>query len=119
MTRHDDFNVHFRGALHDRIEVVYLKPQQYAVAVWLVVRIANGAVIVIRFKGVQLKNKFAILNQPLINGTSVIASAAQQALVPAAARFHIGDRNQRVSTHRQQRSAKLLESPIRIGNPGH
>ena len=66
MPRHDDFHAHLSGALYDRVKVVYLKPQQYTVSVWLVITIADRTVIVFYFEAVQLKNKLAIRDQPLI-----------------------------------------------------
>ena len=68
MPRHDDFHAHFSGTLHDRVKVVYLKPQQYTVSVWLVITIADRTVIVFYFEAVQLKDKLAIRNQPLVFG---------------------------------------------------
>jgi len=77
MPGHDDLHAHFSGALHDRVKVVYLEPQQYAVSVWLVITIADRAVMVFYFKAVQLKDKLAIRDQLLIFGAPMIAPAAQ------------------------------------------
>jgi hypothetical protein len=77
MLGHDNPHSHFRRALHDRVKVVYLEPQQYTVSVRLVITIADRAVIVFYFEAVQLKNKLAIRDQSLIFGTPMIAPAAQ------------------------------------------
>lgn len=66
MPRHDDLHAHLSGALHDRVKVVYLEPQQYTVSVWLVITITDRTVIVFYFEAVQLKDKLAIRDQPLI-----------------------------------------------------
>jgi hypothetical protein len=99
MPRHDDLHAHFSSALHHAVEVVHFEPQQYAVSIRLVVRIADRAVMVSYFEPVQLKDKFAIRDQLLIFGTSMIAPAAQQTLVPSATRFHIGYGDERLRTH--------------------
>ena len=100
MPGQNDFHAHFSGALYDRVEVLYLEPQQYAVPVWLVVTIADPAVMMLHFKAVQLKNELAIRTQPLVLRTPVIALQAQQTLIPPAADFHISYCNQRLRTHR-------------------
>ena len=82
MPRQDDLHTHFSAALNDRVKVVYLEPQQYTVSVWLVLTIADRTVIVFYFEAVQLKDKLAIRDQPLIFGAPMIAPAAQQTLIP-------------------------------------
>ena len=99
MTGHHDLHTHFTGALHDRVEVVHLEPQQHAVSVWLVVAIADRAVIVFHVEAMQLKDELSIRDQPLIFGAPMIAPAAQQALIPSATRFDIGYGDQRLRAH--------------------
>ena len=99
MPGHDDLDAHFSGTLHDRVKVVYLEPQQYTVSVWLVITIADRTVIVFYFETVQLKDKLAIRDQPVICGAPVIAPAAQQTLIPSATCFHIGYCHERLRTH--------------------
>lgn len=99
MLRHDDLDAHFSSALHDSVKIVHLKPQQYAVSVWLIITIANGTVVVLDFEPVQLKHKLAVEDQLLILGAPVTASAAQQALIPSTTCFHIGNGNERLGTH--------------------
>lgn len=60
MTRHHNLDLHLSRALHHRVEVVHLEPQQHAVSVGLVSTIADGAVMVFHFEAVQLKYKLAV-----------------------------------------------------------
>jgi hypothetical protein len=99
MPGHDQLHAHFRCALHDHVKVVYLEPQQHPISVWPNIAIANRSVMVVHFEAVQLKDKLAIRDQPLIFGASMSAPAAQQPLVPSAARFHIGYGDERLRTH--------------------
>jgi hypothetical protein len=46
MLGHDNPHSHFSRALHDRVKVVYLEPQQYTVSVRLVITMADRAVII-------------------------------------------------------------------------
>ena len=101
MTRHDDLHAHFSGALHNRVKVFHLEPQQSTVSVWPVIGIADRTVMVTHFEAVQLKDKLAIRDQPLIFRAPMIAPAAQQTLIPSATRFHIGYGDERLRTHRK------------------
>ena len=100
----DDLHAHFSSALHDRIKVVHLEPQQHAVSVWLVITIADRTVMVFYLESVQLKDKAVIRDQLLIFGTSMIASAAQKTLIPSATCFDIGYGNERLRTHVNKRN---------------
>jgi hypothetical protein len=91
VTRQDNIDTHVSGALHDTIEVVNLEPEQYSVAIRLVIPIPDPTVMVLHLEAVQLKNKLALYDQLLVGRAPMIAPAAEQALIPAAARFHIGD----------------------------
>ena len=75
MSRHDDLDAHFCGALHNRVKVVHLEPEQHAVSVWPVTRIADRTVMVFYFEAVQLKDKLAIRDQSLIFRAPMIAPA--------------------------------------------
>jgi hypothetical protein len=57
---HDDLHAHFGSALHDGVEILYLKPQQDAVTVWPVGGVADRAMIVVRLKAVELENQLAV-----------------------------------------------------------
>lgn len=104
MPRQDDLYTHFNGALHDRIKIVYLEPQQYTVPVWLVIPIADGTVMVLHVEAVQLKGKLSVPEQLLICGAPMTALTAQQTLIPTAACFHIGHGDKRLRTHGNQRN---------------
>ena len=99
MPGHDDLDAHFSGALHHRLKIVDLEPEQHPVSIWLVITVADRAVMVFYFEAVQLKNKLAIRDQLFVRGAPMIASAAQQTLIPSAACFHIGHGDQRLRTH--------------------
>ena len=99
MPRHDNLDTHFSGALHDRFKIVDLEPQQHPISIWPIVATANRAVMMFHFEAVQLKDKLAIRDQPLICGAPVIAPAAQQTLIPSATSFYIGYCQERLRTH--------------------
>jgi hypothetical protein len=65
--RHDNLDTHFNDALHDRFEIVDLEPKQDAVSVWLVVWIADPAMMMIDFEAVQLKNQLPVRDQLFIS----------------------------------------------------
>ena len=58
--------LHLRDALHGGIEIVGLEPDQHPIAIRLVRDIADGAVMVFYLEAVQLKDKLAVRDQPLI-----------------------------------------------------
>lgn len=94
-----DFNFHFRGAFHRRVEVVNFEPEQHAIAVRPVGRIADAAVMVLDFEAVQLQNEPAVTHQLLVLLSTVSPAATQQAPIPAAARFDIRHADKRLGTH--------------------
>jgi hypothetical protein len=100
MTREYDVHLHLGGAAHNGVEVFDFEPQQDTVSVGPVARVANGAVRVVRFKAVQLRDDLTIPEQLLIDGAAVPALAAKKTLVPAAAGFDIGYRQERLWSHR-------------------
>lgn len=99
MARQHDFNVHLEGTLHHRVEIIYLEPEQHTVAIGSVGAIADGAVVVLDFKVVQLQDERAVHHQLLILLAAVSPTTAQQALIPAAAGFYICETNERLRTH--------------------
>ena len=94
-----NLDLHFTGALQGCVKIINLKPEQHAVSIWFVVSIADGTVIVLHFEAVQLKNKLALGDQLFVCGASMIAAAAEQTLVPAAACFYIRDGDKGLGTH--------------------
>jgi hypothetical protein len=99
MPRHDKLDIHFGGALHNRVKVGDLEPQQHSVSIWPVVTIADQSVMMFNVEAMQLKDEPPIRNQLFICGATMITLAAQQMLVPPAACFHIGHRDQGLGVH--------------------
>ena len=99
MTGQHDLDVHFGSALHYRVEVIHLEPEQHAIAVGSVGGIGDRAVMMFDFKAVQLQNELAILHHLLILPAAVRAATAQQALIPPAAGFDIRDTDERLGAH--------------------
>jgi len=56
MTRQEDVRLHRYGTSNGRIEIVHLKPQQDAIAVWLVGWIADPAMVMFDVESMQLKD---------------------------------------------------------------
>ena len=104
MAGQHDLGVHFGRALHDRVEVIHLEPEQHTVAVRSVGAVADGTVMVFDFKAVQLEDERAILHQLLIVPAAVSPAAAQQTLIPPAAGFDIRDADERLRTHGSYRA---------------
>ncbi len=94
-----NFHAHLSGALQDRVKVVHFEPEQDAVSVGLVIAVANRPMVVFNFEAVQLKNHLAIRDQLFVLWASMVAPAAQQALVPPAAGFYIGNCDERLRAH--------------------
>ena len=101
MPGQNDFHGHLCRALHDRVEVLYLEPQQHAVPIRLVVPIADPAVMVFHFKAVQLQDELAVRHQALVLRAAVITVQTYQTLIPLAACFHISDCDERLRAHRK------------------
>src|ERR1700677_5134038 len=99
MAGQHDLDAHFGSALDCRIEVLHLEPEQYTIAVGSVGAIADGAVMMLDFKAVQLQDEAAILHQLLILPSAVSPAAAQQPLIPSAAGFDVRDTDERLRVH--------------------
>ena len=99
MTWQDDLSFQFGGAGDSGIEVVDFKPQQYAVAIRLVFRITDLPMVVLDLKAVQLEDQHTCRDQSLIFRPAVRALTTEETLVPPAARFDIGHRDQGLGTH--------------------
>jgi hypothetical protein len=117
MARQDDFGFQFGDTGNSSIEVVDFKPQQYAVAIRLVLRITDRPMVVFDLKAVQLEDQRTIRDQTLIFRTAVRALTAEEALVPPATRFDVGHRDEGLRTHQNLRgpTPKLSEH---LTNPG-
>ena len=99
MAGQHELDAHFGSALHDRVEVIHLEPEQHTITVGPSGAIADGAMMMFDFKAVQLQDEPAILHQLLIFAAAVTATAVQQALIPPAAGFDIRDTDQRLGAH--------------------
>src|SRR6185437_11686321 len=99
MARQQDFDTHFHRTLHDRVEVFHFKPEQHTIAIRSVVGIADGTVVMLDVKTVQLQNELTVLHQLLILRASVNSTAAQQALIPLAAGLYIRNANEWLGAH--------------------
>ncbi len=106
MTGQHNLDAHVSGALHDGIEILNLKPEQHAVAVRFVIAVADCAVMVLHLEAVQLKHKLAVQNQLFIGGAAMIAAQTEQALIPPAACFYVGNGDERLGTHSMNNTAK-------------
>jgi len=104
MPGQDDLYAHFTTTLHDRIEIVYLEPQQHTISVWLLLPVADGTVMVLHFEAVQLKHKLSVPDQLLVHRTPMTALAIQETLIPPATCFHIGYCDERLRAHGTQRN---------------
>ena len=91
MARHQHVRLHPLRAGDRGIDVVDLEPEQHAVAVRLDGRIADRAVMMLDPPSVQLQDQGVARNQALVFGAAVGAAAAEQILVPPAARFDVAD----------------------------
>jgi hypothetical protein len=108
VARQDDLGLEGVGSGHGVIEVVDLEPQQDAVAVGLIVRIADRSVVVCDLKAVELEYEFAIPDQPLVFRPAVGTVTAEEMLIPATARFHIRDCYEGLGAHPKTSMAEQL-----------
>jgi hypothetical protein len=98
MAGQNDLHTHFGRALHYRLEVLHLEPQQYTVAVRPVVAVSDGTMMMLGFKAVQLQDELAVLNELLIFTAAMSPATAQQSAIPSAAGFDVGDADERLRT---------------------
>jgi hypothetical protein len=99
VARHDDLGLHLGRAQHGRVEIIGLEPEQDAVAIRLVIGIANRPVMVFDVEAVQLQDQHAMRGQSLIFMAAMRAIAAKQALIPPAAGLDIGNGNEGLGAH--------------------
>lgn len=99
MTRHDHLDAHLSGPPHHRVKVVDLEPEQHAVPIWPVLGIADPAMMMLDREAVQLKYELSIRDQLFVRRTAVVATAAEESLIPPAARLDVGHGDQRLRTH--------------------
>jgi hypothetical protein len=94
-----DFDTHLSGALHHIIEVVHFEPEQDTVAIWPVVGVGDRTVMVCDFEAVQLEDQVAVGYELFVFIASMIAATAQQALIPEAAPWHVGNGDEWLRPH--------------------
>ena len=90
----------FRRAGDSRVEVVDLEPEQDAVPVRPVGRVADRPVVVVDPEPVQLQDQRLARNEPFVLRPAVCARATEQPLIPPATRFDIGDGEEGLGPHR-------------------
>src|SRR5262245_3940624 len=99
MTRVDDACVHLGDANHGGVEVVDLEPQEHAIAVGLVVAVADGAVVVIIVEVVELEDQRVPRHQSLVLRSTVSAAAPEKLSIPPTARLDVSDGNEWLGAH--------------------
>ena len=97
----DYLGFQFRGTRGRGVKVINLEPKQNAVAVRFGSGIADGAVVVRDFPGMQLQHEFSVVNQALVFAAAVRALAAEEFLKPATTDFDIIYANEGLWMHRQ------------------
>jgi hypothetical protein len=97
--RQDHVRPQLLRPLHGVLEVIDLEPEEHAVAAARIVGIADPPVVVGFLPAMELQHELAVVLQPLVVGTSVRAPAAEQPLIPAAGRLHLGGTDQRLGSH--------------------
>src|SRR5262245_44685125 len=102
MRRFEDIGVKAAGALNRRIEIIDLKPQEDTVAVRLLIEIAEVWMIA-SVPVMKLQDQFAIRQQALVLAAAMSAFAIEQPPIPTAARFDIGNCDERLRTHKRIR----------------
>src|SRR5262245_24671265 len=100
MTRHHNFGLHLGRTLKRVVKVVYLEPQQHAVAVRFVVAIADRSVMVFDLEPVQLHDQHTVGFKSLVLRTAVRAPTAKESLIPLAAGFDVGHCDKWLWSHR-------------------
>src|SRR5690606_38028517 len=103
-------------------ELVRFEPEQRAVAVGPVMLVGDGAVVVLDIDAVQLEEQAAVAHEPLVLAPAVRALAAQEPLVPAAARLDVSHRDQGLGSHLslQRNGSRTVRTPCkwRCGRAG-
>jgi hypothetical protein len=81
------------SAYHDLVEIGnFAKPQQDSIAN-LEIRAHEKSMVVLHLSMMELKDECSVGEQPFVLRTSMIATEAQELLVPEAGRFHIAYRD--------------------------
>jgi len=99
MLRHNDLCLQLRRSAGCGVEVVEFEPQQDAIAIGLVVWIADRPMVMFDFEAVKLQDQGAVGHQTLILRAAMRTLAIQQTLIPAAAGFDIANAYERLWSH--------------------
>jgi hypothetical protein len=99
MTGFDDLKLHFLGAGHGQSKSSRFEPEEHAIPVRLHIWITDRPAMVLDFLLVQQEDHCAARDQSLIFRAAVRALAAEEALVPSAARFDITHANEGLWSH--------------------
>jgi hypothetical protein len=86
-----DLGSHLPGALDGFVKIFDLEPEEHAVAIGSIVGVSDRAMIMLDLETVKLQDEGTVPDEPLIIAAAVIAAAAEQPLIPSAARLNIGD----------------------------
>ena len=98
MAWQNDFRLQVHGAGMSSVKIVQFKPEEYAVSMRKV-GITDLTVMMLVFPAMELEHQLAFTNESLVIRSTMGALAAEQALIPTAARFDIADANERLWTH--------------------
>jgi hypothetical protein len=91
--REDDLGVHIGRSLYGLVKIIDFKPQKDAIAIRPVVAVSNRSMVMVGLKAVELQHEVSSMNEPLVHGTAMLAAAAEQLLIPAAACFDVSHGN--------------------------
>src|SRR5262249_25954474 len=99
VTGHDDFSTQPFGSFDCGVDVVYLEPEKQTVARRHVVRITDAPVVMLLPPGWRLQSHLTGMDKSFVVRPAVVTQAAEQPLIPSAARLDISDANQRLWPH--------------------
>src|SRR5262245_25975400 len=88
VSRHDNLGVPRSDPSDRLLKVINFKPEEHAVAVRFVIRVADRAVMMRDLKAVQLHHQFAVMLQTFVLRAAVRALTSKESLIPPAAGFH-------------------------------
>lgn len=91
VARQEGFRAERFGPRDGRVNVIEFESEEHAVPRRLVIRIADPPVVMLLLPAVQLQDELSRHHQPLIVRPVMRALAAQQPLIPQAARLNIAD----------------------------
>ena len=99
MAWQNDFRLQVHGAGMSSVKIVQFKPEEYAVSMRKV-GITDLTVMMLVFPAMELAHQLAFTNESLVIRSTMGALAAEQALIPSAARLDIAHADERLRKHR-------------------